>query len=99
LGYEVRIAPGATRAIEKLSAQVQDAVLDRLAELSTDPRPDGSRKLRGLPRGYEVYRVAVQGTYRIIYQAKDEEAWILVLKVADRKDVYKRVDDLRRLLR
>ena len=98
MDYEVRIAPGATRAIEKLPARVQDAVLDKLAELSTDPRPDGSRKVRGLPRSYEVYRVAVHGTYRIIYQARDGEAWVLVLKVADRKDVYKRVDDLRRLL-
>jgi len=99
LSFEVRIGPGATQAIEKLPAGVQDAVLERLSELSTDPRPDGSRKVRGLPRGYEVYRVSVQGAYRIIYQAKDEEGWILVLKVADRKEVYRRVDDLRRLLR
>lgn len=99
MDYGVRIAPGATRTIETLPAQVQDAVLTKLADLSTDPRPDGSRRLRGLPSDYKVYRVAVQGTYRIIYQVKDEEAWILVVKVADRKDVYKRVDDLRRLLR
>lgn len=40
----------------------------------------------------------VEGTHRILYQIKDETAWILVVKVADRKDVYKRISDLKRLL-
>jgi len=30
---------------------------------------------------------------------KDSELWLLVLKVADRKEVYERVSDLKRLLR
>ena len=56
------------------------------------------RKIRALPARYEVYRVEVEGTHRILYQIKDEAAWILVVKVADRKDVYKRISDLKRLL-
>jgi mRNA-degrading endonuclease RelE of RelBE toxin-antitoxin system len=41
--------------------------------------------------------VEVEGTHRILYQIKDEAAWILVVKVADRKDVCKRISDLKRL--
>jgi mRNA-degrading endonuclease RelE of RelBE toxin-antitoxin system len=51
-----------------------------------------------LPAACDVYRVEVGGAHRIIYQIKDESTSILVVKVADRKDVYKRLSDLRRLL-
>jgi mRNA-degrading endonuclease RelE of RelBE toxin-antitoxin system len=66
--------------------------------LAEQPRPSGCRKVRGLPPGYEVYRVKVGDTHRIIYQIRDQMAWILVVKVADRKDVYKRMTDLKRSL-
>ncbi len=63
-------------------------VLDKLAELGREPRPNDCRKIRGLPARYEVYRVELGGSHRILYQIKDEAAWILVVKVADRKDVH-----------
>jgi mRNA interferase RelE/StbE len=98
LAYDVRIAPAAERAIGKLSPGIQGAVLDKIAELGREPRPPGCRKIRALPARYEVYRVEVESTHRILYQIKDETAWILVVKVADRKDVYKRISDLKGLL-
>jgi mRNA interferase RelE/StbE len=98
LAWEVRIAPAAERGIGKLPSAIQVLVLEKIAELAENPRPAGCRKVRGLPGRYEVYRVEVAGTHRIIYQIKDEIALILVVKAADRKDVYKRVSDLRRSL-
>ena len=98
MAYDVRIAPAAERAIGKLSPGIQGAVLEKIAELGREPRPPDCRKIRALPARYEVYRVEVEGTHRILYQIKDEAAWILVVKVADRKDVYKRISDLKRLL-
>lgn len=95
MAYEVRIAPVAERAIAKLATPLQLEVLDVLATLAADPRPAGCRKIRGLPARYDVYRVEVDGTHRIIYQIKDESMWVLVVKVADRKDVYKRISELR----
>ncbi|OFV81827.1 MAG: hypothetical protein A2W26_07995, partial [Acidobacteria bacterium RBG_16_64_8] len=75
---------------------LQQAILDTIAVLGVDPRPPGCRNIRGLPPRYEVYRVEVGGTHRVIYQIRDEAMWILVVKVADRKDVYKRVGELKR---
>ncbi len=98
MAYEVRVAPAAEREIRKLTAKVQTAVFAKLVELATDPRPAGGRKVQSLPRRYEVYRVTVEGSYRIVYQVRDEALWVLVLRVADRKDVYRRVGDLKRLL-
>lgn len=95
MSYDVRIAPAAERAITKLSTGIRGQVLDMITSLARDPRPVGCRKIRGLPARYEVYRVEVGGTHRVIYQIRDDSMWILVVKVADRKDVYKRVSELR----
>ena len=98
MAYEIRIAPAAERAIGKLSAQIQVAVLDKLEELAEDPRPAGCEKVKELAQ-YGVFRVKVGKDYRILYQVKDEVAWILVVKVADRKEIYQRLADLKRLLK
>lgn len=47
---------------------------------------------------YKLTQIKVARTCRVIYQIRDEVTWVLVLKVADRKEVYRRLDDLRRLL-
>jgi mRNA-degrading endonuclease RelE of RelBE toxin-antitoxin system len=96
--YEIRIAPAAERAIGKLSAAVQAAILDRLEELAKDPRPANCEKVRELAQ-YGVFRARVGKDYRILYQVKDQTAWILVLKVGDRKEIYERLADLKRLLK
>jgi mRNA interferase RelE/StbE len=98
VAYEVRIAPAAERAITKLASNIQAAVLDVIAVLALEPRPAGCRKVRGLPARYDVYRVEVASTHRVIYQIRDESMWILIVKVADRKDVYKRISELKRSL-
>jgi mRNA interferase RelE/StbE len=96
--YEVRIAPAAERAIGKLPASVQVATLDKLEGLAKDPRPANCEKVRELAQ-YGVFRVRVGKDYRILYQVKDQAAWILVLKVGDRKEIYERLADLKRLLK
>jgi mRNA-degrading endonuclease RelE of RelBE toxin-antitoxin system len=96
--YEIRIAPAAERAIGKLSAAVQAAILEKLEELAKDPRPANCEKVRELAQ-YGVFRVRVGKDYRILYQVKDQTAWILVLKAGDRKEIYERLADLKRLLK
>ena len=96
--YEIRIAPAAERAIGKLSAPVQAAILDKLEELAKDPRPSNCEKVRELAQ-FGVFRIRVGKDYRILYQVKGQTAWILILKVGDRKEVYERLADLKRLLK
>ena len=98
MAYEIRIASAARRAIHKLPAQIQVAVLAKLDELSEDPRPAGCEKVKELAR-YGVFRVKIERDYRILYQVRDAAAWVLVVKVADRKEVYERLDDLKRYLK
>lgn len=60
-------------------------ILQRMEELRENPRPVGSEKLSGQER----YRLR-QGVYRIIYEVEDGLLVVTVVKVAHRKNVYKR---------
>jgi mRNA interferase RelE/StbE len=59
-------------------------ILKRIEGLAEDPMPPGSEKLSGQER----YRVR-QGVYRIIYEIKNEELIVMVVKVGHRREVYK----------
>lgn len=69
------------RQIPKRDVQ---SILKRIEGLADDPRPSGSEKLSGLER----FRVR-QGTYRIIYEIKDQELIVTVVKIGHRRDVYR----------
>lgn len=84
--YSIRISPAANREIRKLDRPIQKRILKKLDNLEQEPRPNGVEKLSG---GNEVrYRVRV-GDYRIIYRVDDDVLTVLVLKVGDRKEVYR----------
>ena len=53
--------------------------------LRNDPRPTGVKKLAGKD---DLYRIR-EGDYRIIYTIQARELVILVLKIGDRKEVYR----------
>lgn len=58
--------------------------MKRIEGLAHDPRPSGSEKLSGQER----FRVR-QGTYRIVYEIKDQELIVTAVKIGHRRDVYR----------
>lgn len=58
-------------------------ILNRIDELAENPRAPGCIKLSG----HELYR-ARQGNYRIVYEIRDGELVVVVIKVAHRSSVY-----------
>jgi mRNA interferase RelE/StbE len=59
-------------------------ILKRIESLADEPRSPGSEKLSGQER----YRVR-QGVYRILYEIRNEELVVLVVKVGHRREVYR----------
>lgn len=59
-----------------------------ILRLEDNPRPQGVEKLEG---GEKLYRICVGPgkDYRAVYQIEDEKLVVLVVKVGDRKDVYR----------
>ena len=59
-------------------------IIRHIGQLASNPRPPGSTKLSG----HDRYRIR-QGAYRIVYSIEDDELIIIVVKVGNRKDVYR----------
>ncbi len=61
---------------------VQARLATPILALAEEPRPAGARKLWGQGRAWRV-RV---GPYRVVYDIHDEQALVVVLKVARRNE-------------
>ena len=83
--YRVELSKPALRQFEKLSKSVQTRLKPRIDALAHDPRPHGVKKLVGED---ELYRLRV-GDYRIIYQIQDKVLLVLVVRIRNRKEVYR----------
>jgi mRNA interferase RelE/StbE len=83
--YRVEVSATAERQIRKLPRADQLRVIRVIQALSIDPRPLGCRRLSGQD---DVFRVRI-GRYRVLYAIEDRRLVVLVLKVGDRKDVYR----------
>ncbi len=82
--YRLSIKPSAAKEIEALPKNDRLRVIKRIKGLAENPRPSGCEKLSG----NDEYRVR-QGQYRIVYSISDEELVVLVVKVANRHEVYR----------
>jgi len=84
--YRVLLRPPAQRFLRKLRDEPLTArLVAAMRELASQPRPPGSDKLTGTE---DLSRIRV-GDYRIVYQIRDEELLVLVLKIGHRREVYR----------
>jgi mRNA interferase RelE/StbE len=83
-GYSVNIPRKVQKQLDRLPTNIQSRVVNALFDLGKDPRPAGSRSLKGR----EGYRLRV-GDYRALYRVNDEDGEILVIRVGHRRDVYR----------
>ena len=85
--YRIEITSSAAREIDRVdSRKLRERIVSRIYELAENPRPAGVKKLAA---NDDMYRIR-QGNFRIIYEIKDDNLLVTVVKVADRKDVYRR---------
>jgi len=85
LPYSIQIAPAAERQIRKLEVTVRRQIFKKIGTLQSNPRPVGVEKLTAI----DSYRVRV-GDYRIIYDIEDRITTVLVVRIGNRKEVYRR---------
>jgi mRNA interferase RelE/StbE len=82
--YKIVIKRSAAKEIEKIPKPHRRRIVSKIQDLSIEPRPPGVKKLSG----EEKYRIR-QGEYRILYKIDDSIITITVVKVGNRKDVYR----------
>ena len=83
--YSLRIKKSAIKELRAVATKAdRRRIIKRIQSLADDPRPRGSQKLSGNER----YRVR-QGRYRILYRIEDRELIVYVIKIGERKNVYR----------
>ena len=87
-GYNLLIKRSAAKEIESIGQKkTRTRIVQGIQELAENPRPQGCEKLSGKHPRYRIR----QGPIRILYEIEDDELVVYVVKVADRRDVYKRL--------
>jgi mRNA interferase RelE/StbE len=85
--YRVEFLPSAARELGTLPRAAQLQLAAAVDNLATEPRPEGATLLSGT--GSErIWRLRV-GAYRILYQVSDQVLVILIVRIADRREVYR----------
>jgi mRNA interferase RelE/StbE len=85
MAYLILLAPPAERQLKAFAPPVRKRLVKRLKSLQNNPRPQGVKKLAGED---DLYRIR-EGDYRIIYTIQDKDLVVLVVKIGDRKEVYR----------
>jgi mRNA interferase RelE/StbE len=84
--YRVEFTTPALKAFRALAEKVRERITPRIDALSENPRPRGAEKLQGED---DLYRIRV-GDYRVIYAIQDDRLLVMVVRVANRRDAYRR---------
>lgn len=82
--YRVIVSKTASKELADLPTQAVNRIIPAIKKLGDDPRPPGSKKLKG---ENDSWRIRI-GDYRVIYTIDDAIRIVDVRKVGHRKDVY-----------
>jgi mRNA interferase RelE/StbE len=82
--YSLEVKRSAAKEIADLPKSDCQRVVAKIQLLAGDPRPHGCEKLSGA----EKYRIR-QGNYRILYEVDDSTKRVIIVKIGNRKEVYR----------
>lgn len=86
--YAIKLSDKAERQLDNLPQQIQKRIARWLELLSEDPYRRPSCQLEGYP---ELRRLHASKDYVIVYSVLDDLVVVLVVRVAHRKEVYRRL--------
>ncbi len=82
--YRVVVRKSVAKDLRGVPRKDVKRVLAAIRELADNPRPPGAKKLSGQER----YRLR-QGNYRILYSIEDDRLIVSVVRVGNRREVYR----------
>ena len=85
MAYIVNLQSKAKRQLKSLGEKTAERLNLAMQKLAFEPRPRGCKKMKG---HQDQYRIRV-GEFRIIYDVDDGVRIIDIVKLGDRKEVYR----------
>ncbi len=83
--FKIEWKRSAIKELEKLPRPMISKIVSAVDNLSSNPYPQGVRKLVGTE---DTYRIRV-GDYRVLYNIVENNLIIEIIRVRHRKDVYR----------
>ena len=85
MNFSIRIKESAARELRRVARTDRARIVAAIDRLAETPHIGGA--LKGDLRGLRRVRV---GDYRVVYEVRDDELVVLVVRVAHRRDAYRR---------
>jgi mRNA interferase RelE/StbE len=85
MSYTIIIPKPVQKQLKNLPTETYQRVIEQIGQLSSEPRPLGTKKLKGIE---SEYRIRI-GDYRVRYGIDDRTLTILILSCRHRRDAYK----------
>jgi mRNA interferase RelE/StbE len=87
VAYKVEFTEEAAEQVEALPKKIAGQIIRKVEALALEPRPTQAQRLT---EHDHLYRVC-SGDSRILYEVEDRKLCVLVVKVGNRRDVYRRI--------
>lgn len=88
MAWTVEFSPAARKNLKAIrDTRLRARIVRALKTLEADPRPAGAKRLAGQAG---VLRLRV-GAWRILYEVRDREVVVLVVRIGPRGEVYERL--------
>ncbi len=84
MGFSVKIEKEAHKALSKISAPDRVRLVHAIDKLET--APESGKPLQGHLRLLRSLRV---GDYRVIYNVRHQELFVLIVRIGHRREVYR----------
>jgi mRNA interferase RelE/StbE len=82
--YKIVVKKSVAKDLKNIPKKDVKRILSAIQKLADEPRPPQSKKLSGQER----FRIR-QGNYRILYAIEDNRLVVCVVKVGNRRNVYR----------
>lgn len=86
MSYRIEFDNAANKALRSIQKNDAKRIVDAIAALAGEPRPPTCKKLSGSK--HDLYRIRV-GDYRVIYTIDDGVLLVLVVRIGNRREVYR----------
>ncbi|MFN0200327.1 MAG: type II toxin-antitoxin system RelE family toxin [Bacteroidia bacterium] len=83
--YKVTVSRSAEKELSKIPKGIVNRIGTAIESLMENPRPTGSKKLKGTDEN--LWRIRI-GDYRVVYDIEDSIRIIDIKKVGHGKDIY-----------